>query len=308
MSVRLEKLAYGGWPNCVKLTDGRLEAVVTLDVGPRVIRFGTVGGPNLFHEFADQLGKTSGPEWLGFGGHRLWHAPEVAPRTYALEFDKVDHAWDGTTLTLRTRTEPTTGLRKEITLRLADGRVHLNHRLINENLWAIDVAPWCLSIMAAGGRALVPQEPFVEHGDSFTPARPLVLWRFTRMNDTRYTWGDRLIQFRQDEKVPTKQKFGLANRQGWAAYELSNHLFIKTFAYLEGQTYPDLGCNCEFFTMPGFLEVETLGPMARLEPGCGTDHAETWSLFDDVKLPAGQTPAEEPALVAALQPYLKEIL
>jgi hypothetical protein len=301
-------LAYGGWPNCVRLTDGRLELVVTLDVGPRVIRFGTVGGPNLFKEFPEQLGKTSGPEWLGFGGHRLWHAPEVAPRTYAPDFDPVEHDWDGTTLTLRTTTEPTTGIRKEITIRLAEGCVRLNHRLVNENLWVVEVAPWCLSIMAPGGRALVPQEPFVEHGVSFTPARPVVLWRFTRMNDPRYTWGDRLIQFRHDEELPTKQKFGLANTQGWAAYELGTQLFVKTFAHLEGLNYPDMGCNCEFFTMPGFLEVETLGPLTALQPGDGTDHAETWFLFDAVKLPAGDTPTTEPALLQALQPYLKEAL
>ncbi|MEI8094276.1 MAG: hypothetical protein WCG80_08705 [Spirochaetales bacterium] len=305
---RLEKLAYGGWPNCVRLTDGRVELVVTLDVGPRVIRFGTVGGQNLFKEFAEHLGQTSGNEWLSFGGHRLWHAPEVAPRTYAPDFDPVEHRWDGATLTLLSKTEPTTGIRKEITLRLEDGRVHLNHRLVNENLWAIDVAPWALSVMAAGGRALVPQEPFVDHGVSFTPARPVVLWRFTRMNDPRFTWGDRLLQFRQDESLPTKQKFGLGNRQGWAAYELGRQLFVKTFAYREGQTYPDQGCNCEFFTMPGFLEVETLGPLARLEPGQGVDHQETWYLFDGVNLPAGRTPAEEPALVEALKPYLKEAL
>ena len=63
----------------------------------------------------------------------------------------------------------------------------------------VEVAPWALSAMAAGGRALIPQEPFVEHGVSFTPARPVVLWRFSRMNDPRFTGGDRLIQFRQDE-------------------------------------------------------------------------------------------------------------
>src|SRR6185369_12034377 len=106
-------------------------------------------------------------------------------------------------------------LRKEIVIHFEDGRVRLDHRLYNENLWAIEVSPWCLSVMAAGGRAIVPQEPFVPHESSFVPARPLVLWQFTRMNDPRYTWGDRLIQFRQDDRYPSKQKFGLSNKQGW---------------------------------------------------------------------------------------------
>ena len=29
-----------------------------------------------------EKGKTGGSEWHIYGGHRLWHAPEVMPRTY----------------------------------------------------------------------------------------------------------------------------------------------------------------------------------------------------------------------------------
>lgn len=298
----LKPVSYGGWKNCLQLSNGTVELIVTLDVGPRVIRFGTVGGPNLFKEFPEQLGKTSGSEWLSFGGHRLWHAPEVYPRTYAPDFDPVGHRWDGTTLSLIQKVEPTTGLRKEIDIRLKADRVELNHRLVNQNLWAIEASPWCLTVMAPGGRAIAPQEEFIPHPDRFAPARPLVLWHFTRMDDPRYTWGDRLIQFRQDEAQPSKQKFGLGNQQGWAAYHLGRQLFVKTFDWFAGKTYPDLGCNCEFFTMPGFLEVETLGPLAAIEPGQAVDHRETWFLFDQVSLPE-----EEKSLLTTLDPYLKVV-
>ncbi len=282
MKPQLEHVAYGGWKNCLRLTDGRVELIATLDVGPRIIRFGTVGGQNFFKEFPEQMGKTQGKEWLSFGGHRLWHAPEVFPRTYAPDFDPVDHQWNDTELTLSPVVEKSTGLRKEIAIRFEDGKVRLDHRLYNESPWAIDVSPWCLSVMAPSGRAVVPQEPFVPHEESFVPARPLVLWQFTRMNDPRYTWGDRLIQFRQDDRYPSKQKFGLANKQGWAVYQLNKQLFVKTFGWINGAVYPDEGCNCELFTMPGFLEVESLGPMTRLEPGQHVEHTETWALYDTV--------------------------
>lgn len=280
MKPRLEPVAYGGWPNCLRLSNGQVELIATLDVGPRIIRFGTVGGQNVFKEFPDQLGRTEGSEWLSFGGHRLWHAPEVYPRTYAPDFDPVRYQWNDTRLTLSPPVEKRTGLRKEIVIQLENTRVRLDHRIYNESVWPIEVAPWCLSVMAPGGRALVPHEPFVPHEASFVPARPLVLWQFTRMNDPRYTWGDRLIQFRQDDRYPSKQKFGLANKRGWAAYELKGQLFVKTFDWNEGSEYPDYGCNCELFTMPGFLEIESLGPMTRLEPGQRLEHTETWALHD----------------------------
>jgi hypothetical protein len=299
--ARLEKISYGGWANCLKLSGDGVELVVTLDVGPRVIRLGTPGGRNLFKEFEDQMGKTSGSEWLSFGGHRLWHAPEVFPRTYALDFDPVEYTWKDNVLKLVQKTEPDTGIQKEIEISIQNKTVHLNHRLINRNPWAIEFAPWALSVMAAGGRLLVPQEEFIPHPDVLTPARPLVLWHFTRMNDPRFTWGDRLIQMREDSQCDSKQKFGLRNAQGWAAYHLGRDLFLKKISLIPGAIYPDMGCNCEFFTMPGFLEVESLGPLVKIETNGSTEHVEQWRVIPNVDLPE-----EEKLLLAALNPHLKD--
>ncbi|MEP6894710.1 MAG: hypothetical protein ABI986_03790 [Chloroflexota bacterium] len=174
------------------------------------------------------------------------------------------------------KTEPETGIQKEIEFSIHNNSVQVTHRLINRNPWAVELAVWCLSVMAAGGRVLVPQENFIPHPDVLTPARPLVLWHFTRMNDPRFTWGDRLIQMRQDSQFDSKQKFGIRNAQGWAAYELGTDLFIKAVVLKSEATYPDMGCNFEFFTMPGFLEVESLGPLVKLEPSAAAEHVETW--------------------------------
>ena len=40
-----------------------------------------------------------------------------------------------------------------------------------------------------------------------------------------------------------------------------------------------MGCNCEFFTMPGFLEVESLGPLVKLHPNEATEHIEKWRVI-----------------------------
>ena len=77
-----EKVNYRGWPNCYRLSNGILELIITADVGPRIIRFGFVGQDNEFAEFEDMMGQTGGDEWKIYGGHRLWHAPEIPGRTY----------------------------------------------------------------------------------------------------------------------------------------------------------------------------------------------------------------------------------
>ena len=42
---------------------------------------------------------------------------------------------------------------------------------------------------------------------------------------------------------------------------------------------PDGGCNAEFFTMPGFLEIESLGPLAPVEPGDCVRLDERWEIL-----------------------------
>src|SRR3970282_824316 len=80
--IGIEKVAYGGWENVYRLSNDRVEALVTADVGPRVIRFGFVGQANEFHEVAEHLGKYGGDAWRSYGGHRFWHSPEHPQRTY----------------------------------------------------------------------------------------------------------------------------------------------------------------------------------------------------------------------------------
>lgn len=78
----IEKTKYKGWENCVRVSNGRVELVVTTDIGPRIIRYGFVGKENEFCEVKSQLGLIGGDEWRIYGGHRLWHSPEDEKRTY----------------------------------------------------------------------------------------------------------------------------------------------------------------------------------------------------------------------------------
>lgn len=301
--VKMKTVEYKGWENCITLSNGSIELVVTTDVGPRVIRFGYVGGQNLMKEYEEQIGETGGDEWRIYGGHRLWHAPEAKPRTYALDNSPVPYEWDGKTLTLAQAPEAETGIQKEIAITLdpdSDSAI-LEHRLTNRGLWPVKLSPWCLTVMAEGGRAIFPQEPYRAHEDYLLPARPLVLWHYTDMQDARTAWGTKYIQLKQDPEAETKQKFGLLNKQGWAAYTLGSDVFVKRFPYVEGAEYPDYGCNTETFTDWDMLEVESLGPLVELAPqGGSVAHVERWYLFK------ADVPADEAGIDKTLLPLVEK--
>ncbi|NIP27323.1 MAG: hypothetical protein GWN67_22925, partial [Phycisphaerae bacterium] len=170
------------------------------------------------------------------------------------------------------------------------------HRLFNTNMWDIEASCWAMSVMAQGGRLILPREPFGAHPEYLLPARPLVMWQYTDMADPRWTWGTKYIQLKQDPKNAKKQKAGILNKQGWGAYYLKGELFIKQYPYIAGATYPDMGCNTETFTNDEMLEFETLGPLVKIPADNGKiEHVEDWHLFK-VKVGEGESDIDKKVL------------
>lgn len=282
MKASLSHIEYGGWPNCLRLADEQLELIITTDVGPRVIRAGRPGGPNFFCEFHGQLGLRGGRDWRIYGGHRFWIAPESRSLTYVPDNSPVEWDWDGRELLLTQRPDRRSGLQKTISIRLERGAVRLIHTLHNRSTRTREVAPWSLTVMTTGGIALLPQEPYGSHTKHLLPCRPLVLWKYTKMNDPRWTWGERLIQLRQDPNARDPQKIGFRSSPAWMAYALPFGTFIKRHGYAPDAVYPDMGSNAEVFTNADILELESLGPLGALKPGGCVAHVETWRIFPRV--------------------------
>lgn len=287
----MEKINYHGWSNSWRLSNGRIELVVTTDVGPRLIHFGFNGGENEFATVAPLLGLTGGDEWRVYGGHRFWHAPEHPVRTYYPDNGPVALVDRGDFVRLVQDTEQSTGIQKEIdiVMHAEEARLRVVHRLINHNVWSIELAPWALSVMAPGGIGILPLPPRVPHGESLLPANTLTLWSYTNMADRRWTWGHRVIMLKQDPQNASPQKLGVASQEGWVAYANRGHLFVKFFEAVPAAVYPDLNSSVEMFTNDLILEVETLGPLASLAPGATAEHVETWILLDDVPQPENET-------------------
>jgi len=282
--VHVERIPYGGWKSCLRVANGEIEAVITTDVGPRIIRFGFIGGENEFAEYPSQLGLGGDAEYRSYGGHRLWIAPEDPATTYYP--DNAPVAWErrGEALHLTAPVETSTQVQKsmEIWLDPMINTVHVIHRIRNCAPDARRLSAWSLSVMAPGGRAIIPHEPYLPHPTALLPVRPLALWSYTALGDQRFRWGRRFLQIRQDPSAPSPQKIGLLNKQGWAGYLRGGTLFTTTVPYLPGAEYPDFQSNLEVFTNARMLELETLSPLTTLPPGATLQHEEHWFLLRGV--------------------------
>lgn len=302
-AVKVEKTEYKGWKNCYRITNGEIEAIVTADVGPRVIRFGFVGGQNLFKEFEDQLGKSGEKDFQLRGGSRVWKAPEDPVATWAPDNVPVTVMVSGNKLIARAPVEPLTKLQKEIEIEMepSGNKATVTHRITNHGLFALEFSPWVLTMMAPGGMVVSGFPPRGTHPQNLEVTNPLAMWAYTDLSDPRLKFTKKYLTMRQDPNNSNAEKVGTFNKDTWAAYLLNGEAFVKRAEADPSKTYPDFGCSFETFTNNEFLEIETLGPMTKVLPEHTVTQVEHWSLHKNVK-PAAITDEE---LGKALDPILK---
>src|SRR5690606_29233407 len=86
------------------------------------------------------------------GGHRLWHAPEVSPRTFQADNDPLAVKPLKNGVALAQPTEAATGIQKALKIEfLGERTVRVTHALTNHGLWAIETSAWALTMFRGGG-------------------------------------------------------------------------------------------------------------------------------------------------------------
>jgi hypothetical protein len=270
------------------------------EAGPRVVRVCLAGsGGNLLAETPDVGWDTPFGAYHLRGGHRLWHAPEAFPRSSIPDDAGLEVEAVAGGVLLRGAVEPGTSLRKTIEIRLDPDRpaVTLTHRLENAGPWPVELAPWAITQLPLGGIAVLPQPATAVNGD-LAPNRLMALWPATRLADPRLSLADDFLFVRgQPDARPCK--VGTLSHRGWVGYLREGTFLVKRFAPQPNGPYPDLGCNAEVYCNDMFLELETLGPLVRLEPGAGSTHIETWAIY--AGLDATATPSGVRGLVETMR-------
>jgi hypothetical protein len=285
----IEKVTYESLKDCYRISNKLIELIIPTDRGPGILHFGFVGQPNEF---------TTIPDW-GFTTHRLWAAPEAHPRSYVPDTVPMVVKQDETSLRLIKPTEKETGIEKEIIIPISPEKNHITitHRLYNRGLWPVELAPWAISAMAAGGKAILPlprRQPSTLK--NLLPTTMMAIWEYSDLADPRMKIGTQYIIVGQDVNAAASVKIGIMDTDGWGAYWNKGRLFIKTFEYIKGANYPDFGSSVEVYSGKGNLELETLAPLRLLQPGESAELVENWFLFKNVAEPKNDSDVEKHVL------------
>jgi len=135
--------------DCLRLSNEVVSLLVTTSLGPRILAFQLKDQENLFVELPEATLDCPGKGSLRMlGGHRLWHSPEQARRTYlpddqALQVEEIDRG-----VKLTQPVEQETGIQKSLKLLLPDdsATVVVDHTLNNQGMWPVELAPWAIRL------------------------------------------------------------------------------------------------------------------------------------------------------------------
>lgn len=274
------KLARGDFhgEETLVLESGRLRVEALAAAGPRIVRL-ALAGANILGEVPDIGWDTPWGRFNLRGGHRLWVAPENPPLTSPPDEGDLAVTELGERSLRLERLEPESGLMKTMEIELArdEAALKVRHSVRNESGRTIVRAPWPITILPPGGTAILPQQRGPIGRNDYLPNRALTFWPYSSVTDARLVLDDELVLVRGGA-APEPFKIGYLNRAGWTGYLRAGILFCKRCEPQPGRKHADLDCNVEVYTNDRLLELETLGPLARLRPGDEAALEERWEL------------------------------
>lgn len=280
---------YKDYGKCTEITNDVISAIVTVEIGPRIIYFGYKNGQNFMNDNRTLLGGKEldksyidffgeGHHWENLGGHRIWISPESYPETYTPDDQpcKVTVTENGAIFTYSEDTK--IGIQKEMEIKMDPDDTNIQVIMRVKNISAPrDFAVWSLSVLAQNGTLILPMNTV---DNDLLPNRKISLWSYTDISSENFHWGKKYITVKQ---IPTGDsytgKIGVDLNCGTAYYCLGNEILCKKFDtnHPDGN-YPDGGCSFETYVCNAMLEFETLSELKTVSTGEELEHIEHWSL------------------------------
>lgn len=282
----VEVVEYKDFGKCLRLDNGKIEAYLTLDVGPRIIKFNASGCENLmFNDSTRSVDVSSvfgeGERWHTYGGHRMWISPEEMPKTYYPDHEEVKYEvenYDGKVKVLLTPPpQRITNMQLQLLVTMSEdgSAMRVDHYLKNIGKETVKRGIWGITVTDVNGIAVLRQP---ERHTALLPDRQIVFWPYTRMNDERILLGEKYIAVQQDpDDAQVPAKIGYTNFEGKLyCFNKGQAMSISYDSDYSKGEYPDFGVSSEIYTNKAILEIESLGHIGNILPGNTVHHAEEW--------------------------------
>lgn len=311
MGIEIKEMDYENYGRCVQISNGIIDVVVTIDCGPRIVRFGFTDEANILYNDLERKYVThnqSMEECYGkdaafycYGGHRLCLSPERMPETYYPDNDPVVYGIlpDGVSFTPARQKHNDMQLSFEVVMGEGATDIMVVHSAKNCSKEKQTYALWAVTMVNGGGIEIIPQNK--DDNNILFPNRTISFWPYTDIRDKRIFLGNHNLTVQHNSSVETALKLGVNNVSGWVSYTNKDYTLVKRFVHSAQAPYPDFGCSYETYVNKDYVEMQSLSPLYNIEPGQGIRHVENLSLF---KAPAAPvSPTDEDAIELFVQNF-----
>ena len=280
--------SYKDFGRVLEIENGVIKAAVTLDIGPRIIFFGFIGGQNIMCDNRELLGGRTdsaytklfgeGKKYEKLGGHRIWAAPEEWPLTYTPDDMTVSYTKTANGAIFTSDASKNAGFYKtlEIIMDSDDANMQVKMKIKNLTDKTRNYAIWALTVSTTGGTLILPMN---NDNTDLLPNRVISVWPYTDIKDTRYALSDNYAVIKNTpEEKPMKLGFDL--KRGNSYYFVRGDVFRKEFdTFHDKKPYVDNGCSFETYNCGDFIEIETLSPIELVASKGEIEYTEVWSLY-----------------------------
>ena len=288
--IKIENIKnYKDYGEVIAISNGIIEAYVTVDVGPRIIRFGFIGGDNILcddrqgagsrtdEEFEAFFGK--GKKWENMGGHRIWTSPESYPECYYPDTEEVKVTKTASGAIFTPKAEVGTLIQKELEIKMDEDDANMQVTMRVTNLSENDkvFAIWGLSVCSKNGTLIIPLN---DNDTGLLANRKMIIWPYTDLKDKRLHFNNRYICLDQSTDAQKPIKLGFDLNKATAYYCHGDDIFCKRIeSNMPDGVYADGGCNFETYTNEVFIEVESLSELKNVKSNETASLNEFWSLY-----------------------------
>jgi hypothetical protein len=281
--VSMERFTYHGWPDCCRISNASVEAIVVPAIG-RVMQFRRNGDRNgTFWENRDLDGKLHNPgcrEWMNFGGEKCWPAPQSAwplqqgcdwPPPAAFDARAMDSAEIERGVTLTSPADPVYGIQvvRQVELDPFQPRLLIRTEYRKLHGTAVTVGVWSIAQMREPERVFVPLPEESKFPDGY------ILLMEDEPAMLKIT--GRLLSLARHP-----QSFAKLGTDAASLLWIGSNCTVRIDTEHKPGDYPDGGCVTEIYTNPGlenYVELETLGPLVTLEAGDRIEQTTRFTLL-----------------------------
>ena len=281
--VTISRLSYHGWPDCYRLANGHVEAIVVPAIG-RVMQFRLLGDEaGAFWENRALDGQThpaASKEWINFGGDKCWPAPQSAwpaakghawPPPEGFDGQPVSAVEGESSAVLTSAVDAGYGIQvvRHVELKPDEPAMRIRTEYRKVAGAPVTVAVWTITQMRDPELAcmLLPA-----HSYQATGYIPLL-----ETQPASLKIDGRLLSLKRHPAHNVKIG-SQGSRMAWVG--------TKCVVLIEAETgpgeYPDGGCVTQIYTnadpLP-YVEMECLGPLTHLVAGQSIERSTTYTLF-----------------------------